>query len=69
MHPSAQFWDTAPTYSGRPEVWDCLKAACEMEDDASARAIVDAMGLRLPDGTPALPYSGAHDALRLQSVV
>jgi len=47
---AGQFWDTAPAYSGQREVWDALRAACEMDDDRQARAIIEAMSLRLPDG-------------------
>lgn len=40
-----EFWDTAPAYGGQRAIWDALKAACEMSDPATARAILDAAGV------------------------
>ncbi|KAK4347273.1 hypothetical protein RND71_033612 [Anisodus tanguticus] len=35
-----EFWDTAPHYGGRKEIWDALRAAAEA-DVSLAQAIVD----------------------------
>ena len=48
------FWDTAPLYEGRREVWDALRAAAEAaegEDYDLAQAIVTGAGVSLPKGT------------------
>jgi len=48
-----EFWDTAPAFEGRREVWDALKAAAEaaeLEDYDLAQAIVDGAGISLPKG-------------------
>lgn len=39
-----EFWDTAPHYGGRKEIWDALKAAAEAELEL-AQAIVDSAGV------------------------
>ncbi|KAF9590804.1 hypothetical protein IFM89_038396 [Coptis chinensis] len=39
-----EFWDTAPHYGGRKEIWDALRAAAEA-DIAFAQAIVDSAGV------------------------
>ncbi|XP_073146806.1 uncharacterized protein [Henckelia pumila] len=39
-----EFWDTAPHYGGRKEIWDALRAAAEA-DLALAQAIVDSAGV------------------------
>lgn len=47
------FWETAPAYEGRKEIWDALRAACEAVDDGDfelAQAIVDGVNLCLPRG-------------------
>jgi len=47
------FWETAPAYEGRCEIWDALKAACEaVEDDdyTLAQAIIDGANINLPTG-------------------
>ncbi|XP_065883343.1 ubiquitin domain-containing protein 2-like isoform X2 [Dysidea avara] len=49
-----EFWDTAPAFEGRREVWDALKAAAEaaeLKDYDLAQAIVDGAGISLPKGT------------------
>lgn len=48
------FWDTAPMYDGRREIWDALKAAVEAaeeEDYDLAQAILDGANITLPTGT------------------
>ncbi|XP_031261682.1 ubiquitin domain-containing protein 1-like isoform X2 [Pistacia vera] len=39
-----EFWDTAPHYGGRKEIWDALRAAAEAEITL-AQAIVDSAGV------------------------
>ncbi|XP_074641104.1 ubiquitin domain-containing protein 2-like [Tubulanus polymorphus] len=49
-----EFWDTAPAFEGRKEIWDALKAAAyalETNDHALAQAIIDGASISLPNGT------------------
>ncbi|XP_071369576.1 ubiquitin domain-containing protein 1 [Centroberyx affinis] len=49
-----EFWDTAPAFEGRKEIWDALKAAAvalECNDHELAQAIVDGASITLPHGT------------------
>src|SRR4029434_2353029 len=49
-----EFWDTAPAFEGRKEIWDALKAAAvalEASDHELAQAIVDGASITLPHGT------------------
>ncbi|KAL3646225.1 hypothetical protein CASFOL_011405 [Castilleja foliolosa] len=39
-----EFWDTAPHYGGRKEIWDALRAAAEA-DLTLAQTIVDGAGI------------------------
>ncbi|KAF1374181.1 hypothetical protein PFLUV_G00246880 [Perca fluviatilis] len=46
-----EFWDTAPAFEGRKEIWDALKAAAvalEFNDHELAQAIVDGASITLP---------------------
>ena len=48
-----EFWDTAPAFEGRKEIWDALKEAAyqlEAGDYALAQAIVDGANISLPNG-------------------
>ncbi|XP_050733758.1 ubiquitin domain-containing protein 2-like [Eriocheir sinensis] len=48
-----EFWDTAPAFEGRKEIWDALKAAAmaiESHDYNLAQAIVDGANITLPNG-------------------
>lgn len=48
-----EFWDTAPAFEGRKEIWDALKAAAvalECNDHELAQAIVDGASITLPHG-------------------
>ncbi len=48
-----EFWDTAPAFEGRKEIWDALKAAAvalECNDQELAQAIVDGANITLPHG-------------------
>uniref|UniRef100_UPI00358FD7C3 ubiquitin domain-containing protein 2 n=1 Tax=Myxine glutinosa TaxID=7769 RepID=UPI00358FD7C3 len=49
-----EFWDTAPAFEGRKEIWDALRAAScafESNDYDLAQAIVDGASISLPHGT------------------
>lgn len=49
-----EFWDTAPAFEGRKEIWDALRAAAlalEQNDHALAQAIIDGVSISLPYGT------------------
>ncbi|KAJ8337641.1 hypothetical protein SKAU_G00366070 [Synaphobranchus kaupii] len=48
-----EFWDTAPAFEGREEIWDALKAAAqafESNDHELAQAIIDGASITLPHG-------------------
>ena len=48
-----EFWDTAPAFEGRKEIWDALKEAAyqlEAGDYALAQAIIDGANISLPNG-------------------
>ncbi|XP_031809530.1 ubiquitin domain-containing protein 2 isoform X3 [Sarcophilus harrisii] len=48
-----EFWDTAPAFEGRKEIWDALKAAAhafENNDHELAQAIIDGANITLPHG-------------------
>jgi hypothetical protein len=48
-----EFWDTAPAFEGRKEIWDALKAAAyalETGDHVLAQAIVDGANISLSHG-------------------
>lgn len=38
-----EFWDTAPAFTGRSEIWQALRAAAECEDTDTAQAIMSAV--------------------------
>lgn len=49
-----EFWDTAPAFEGKQEIWNALKAAteaAEREDFELAQAIIDGAGISMPNGT------------------
>lgn len=49
-----EFWDTAPAFEGRKEIWDALKAAssaAEANDYQLAQAIIDGACICLPNGS------------------
>ncbi|XP_065217865.1 ubiquitin domain-containing protein 1 [Planococcus citri] len=48
-----EFWDTAPAFEGRKEIWDALRAASvalEVADYQLAQAILDGAGISVPNG-------------------
>lgn len=55
-----EFWDTAPHYGGRQEIWDALRAAVEAEL-SMAQAIIDSAGVIVqnPDLTVCYDERGA----------
>src|SRR4029434_9308248 len=58
-----EFWDTAPAFEGRKEIWDALKAAAvalEASDHELAQAIVDGASITLPHGTHTHTHKHTH---------
>ncbi|XP_022903828.1 ubiquitin domain-containing protein 1 [Onthophagus taurus] len=48
-----EFWDTAPAFDGRKEIWDALRAAAvaaESKDYELAQAILDGASVSVPNG-------------------
>lgn len=48
-----EFWDTAPAFEGRREIWDALRAAAvaaEAMDYELAQAILDGASVSVPNG-------------------
>ncbi|GJQ88138.1 hypothetical protein Trydic_g13144 [Trypoxylus dichotomus] len=48
-----EFWDTAPAFEGRKEIWDALRAAAvaaETKDYELAQAILDGASVSVPNG-------------------
>lgn len=48
-----EFWDTAPAFDGRKEIWDALRAAtnaAECLDFQMAQAILDGANVSVPNG-------------------
>lgn len=48
-----EFWDTAPAFEGRKEIWDALRAAtsaAEALDFQLAQAILDGANISVPNG-------------------
>lgn len=48
-----EFWDTAPAFDGRKEIWDALRAASiatEAQDFVLAQAILDGANISVPNG-------------------
>lgn len=48
-----EFWDTAPAFEGRKEIWDALRAAAvaaESVDFMLAQAILDGANISVPNG-------------------
>lgn len=58
-----EFWDTAPAFEGRKEIWDALKAATlalESNDHELAQAIVDGASITLPHGEKSIHSCSYH---------
>lgn len=45
-----EFWETAPVYVGRQEIWNALRAASQTDDLGLAQAIIDGASITLPTG-------------------
>lgn len=48
-----EFWDTAPVFDGKVEIWQALKSAveaCEAKNFQLAQAIIDSANIILPNG-------------------
>ena len=55
-----EFWDTAPAFEGKLEIWNALKAAteaAERDDYELAQAILDGAGISMPNGTLVLLFN------------
>jgi hypothetical protein len=49
-----EYWDTAPAFEGRKEIWDALRGACyaiEQNDTNLAQSIINCANISLPHGT------------------
>ena len=60
-----EFWDTAPAFEGRKEIWDALKAAayaCETKDFELAQAIINGANITIPKG------KGQHNVFCLHNL-
>lgn len=61
-----EFWDTAPAFEGRKEIWDALRAAAsafEGSDHLLAQAILDGASITLPHGNTAGGFSGIRGSI------
>ncbi|KAF9928119.1 Ubiquitin domain-containing protein 2 [Linnemannia zychae] len=63
-----EFWDTAPAYDGRPEVWQALRTACCNEDDPDQiQAILNAARITIPSSiSPELTVAAVGTANALE---
>lgn len=67
-----EFWDTAPMFDGRKEIWDALKAAAyalENHDVKLAQAVVDGASISLPTGSLADCYDELGNKYQLPAYV
>ncbi|KAJ1983388.1 hypothetical protein H4R34_001302 [Dimargaris verticillata] len=60
------FWDTAPEYEGKREIWQALHSVCQASSKADAQAIVDSAQITVPTGRLC---DGCYDALGNRYVV
>lgn len=61
-----EFWLTSPSYDGRQEIWQALKACCETDSLDLAQAIIDSAGISVPTGSL---VDGCYDELGNQYVL
>ncbi|CAJ0751354.1 968_t:CDS:2 [Entrophospora sp. SA101] len=54
------FWDTAPSYEGRLEIWQAIRCACESDDIILSQAVIDTANITIPTGNLA---EGCYDEL------
>ncbi|KAJ1740548.1 hypothetical protein LPJ79_003944 [Coemansia sp. RSA 1821] len=45
-----EFWETAPAFEGRTEIWLGLRMACESDDMQLAQAIIESLNVVVPNG-------------------
>lgn len=58
-----EFWDTAPAFDGRKEIWDALRAAtvaAEALDFQLSQAILDGANISVPNGFVFPPTNHFH---------
>lgn len=55
-----EFWETAPAFEGRKEIWDALRAAAETDDHTWAQAIVDGANITLPTGKHSISFKSTE---------
>ncbi|RGB35021.1 hypothetical protein C1646_700505 [Rhizophagus diaphanus] len=60
------FWDTAPSYEGRLEIWQALRCSCESEDLTLSQAIIDSANITIPTGNLS---DGCYDELGNRYVI
>ncbi|KAI7881652.1 hypothetical protein K492DRAFT_176989 [Lichtheimia hyalospora FSU 10163] len=60
------FWETAPTFEGRPEIWQAIQAAVDTSDITMAQSILDAANVIIPTGNPS---EGCYDELGNRYVI
>ncbi|KAJ3129983.1 Ubiquitin domain-containing protein 2 [Nowakowskiella sp. JEL0407] len=60
------FWDTSPAYSGKPEIWQALKIACECPEISSAQTYIDTASISVPTGNLS---DGCYDELGNQYII
>ncbi|KAJ1969048.1 hypothetical protein H4R35_006253 [Dimargaris xerosporica] len=60
------FWDTAPEYDGKREIWQALHSVCQASTKADAQAIVDSAQITVPTGRLC---DGCYDALGNRYVI
>ncbi|KAJ1565900.1 Ubiquitin domain-containing protein 2 [Nowakowskiella sp. JEL0078] len=60
------FWDTQPLYSGKSEIWQVLKVACECSDISAAQTYIDSAFITVPTGVLA---DGCYDELGNQYII
>lgn len=66
-----EFWDTAPAFDGRKEIWDALRAAAlaaECNDLELAQAIVDGACITLPHGMKPCEHTHRHTQYPLSDI-
>ncbi|CAH1766817.1 6842_t:CDS:2 [Entrophospora sp. SA101] len=60
------FWDTAPSYEGRLEIWQAIRCACESDDIILSQAVIDTANITIPTGNLA---EGCYDELGNRYVI
>ncbi|XP_034148476.1 ubiquitin domain-containing protein 1a isoform X2 [Esox lucius] len=67
-----EFWDTAPAFDGRKEIWDALRAAAvaiDLNNLELAQAIVDGACITLPHGTLTESYDELGNRYQLPAYI